>query len=282
MFDTLDARNTNRGEPHSQEFVIFPRGTDTDPNMPGIERVFESQRDAKAKEYRQPKASGKVFPGQPDGAPDGSGPYRVTRVSKDGYTVEVFLPRSVFATPVFAPGWYVGFDAVIAGGYQGRDQRRTSGWTWAGGDALSPDRWGDLLLLGTDARFIVQDASVSGAVSYAVIPGHSYLLTVVDPDRNVNLAAEDSVLVSAEVKANSKDVEVFILKEVGKNTGVFRGYVNTSPGTGRQYHGVLEVMPGDEVRFGYVDFANAKGERMVVNTLRLPVTTGLMRPVAVR
>ena len=51
------------------------------------------------------KAGGKVFPGQPDGAPDGSGPHRVTRMTKDGYTVEIFIPRSIFNVPIFAPGW---------------------------------------------------------------------------------------------------------------------------------------------------------------------------------
>jgi hypothetical protein len=286
-FDTLDARNQNRGEPHSQEFVVFPRGTDGDPQVPGVERLFESQRDARTKEYRGVKAACKVYLQQPppEQGPDGTGPYRVTRFGEDGYTVEAFLPRSLFNVPVFAPGWYMGFDCWVAHGYQNVEQGRARlvGQSWAStGNRLSeslglnPSQWGDLLLLGTDPRLVVQAADAEGTVAEGVVPGHSYLLSVIDPDRNVSPGAEDTVLVSAEVAGGRSDVEVFVLKETGKNTGVFRGYIDTQPGAGREVQGTLEAMPGHEVRFGYVDFADAKGQRQVVSELKLPVVAGLM------
>lgn len=285
-FDTLDARNDNRGEPHGQEFILFPRGTDNDPQVPGVERVFESQRDARRKEYRGVKALCKVFLQQPppEQGPDGTGPYRVTAFAEDGYTVEAFLPRSLFNVPVFAPGWYLGFDCWVAHGYQSSENGRSRfvgrGWASGGRDAeslgLNPAQWGDLLLLGTDPRVVVQDADERGTVTEGVLPGHSYLLSVIDPDRNVSAGAEDTILVSAEVKGGKGDVEVFVLKETGKNTGIFRGYVNTQPGAGREVQGVLELRAGDVVRFGYVDFANAKGERNVVSELVLPVVSSLM------
>ncbi|MGH7342249.1 MAG: hypothetical protein ACREKH_17300, partial [Candidatus Rokuibacteriota bacterium] len=275
-FDTLDARNLNRGEPHSQEFVVFPRGTDSDPQVPGVERVFESQRDARSKEYRGVKGLCKVYLQQPppEQGPDGTGPYRVTKFEEDGYSVEAFVPRSLFSVPVFAPGWYVGFDCWVAQGFQSTENghSRFAGQHWASstgryaeGFALNPNQWGDLLLLGTDPRVVVQDADEKGAVSEGVVPGHSYLLSVIDPDRNVSSGAEDTVLVSAEIKGGKGDVEVFVLKETGKNTGIFRGYINTQPGAGREVQGALEAMPGHEVRFGYVDFADARGGRGVVS-----------------
>jgi hypothetical protein len=98
-----------------------------------------------------------------------------------------------------------------------------------------------------------------------------------DPDRNVSLTAEDTVLVSAEVNGRGNDVEVYVLKETGKNTSVFRGYINTQPGAGRQVQGKLEMLTGDEVRFSYVDLANATGARNVIDEFRLPVVT----PIAV-
>jgi hypothetical protein len=137
-----------------------------------------------------------------------------------------------------------------------------------------PDQWGDLLLLGTDARFHVQDADPSYPVSQAIVPGHSYLLTVQDPDRNVKLTEEDTVLVSAESAGG--DGEVFVLRETDKNTGIFRGYIDTQPGVGRQVQGVLECVPGQEVRFAYVDVANARGERNVVTELKLPVVAPIV------
>ena len=304
MFDTLDARGDTPGEPHVQEFVIFPRGTEQNPNIPGIERIVKSTRDAT---LRGPwgghvVSSARIFLPQPgmDEGPDGSGPYRVTRFTKDGYTVEAFLPRSLFKMPVFAPGWWVGFDCVVAFGPQ-----PPGGWginlggkvwcpTWHRRGRMRkdvPNQWGDLMLLGTDPRLAVQDADTQAALTTAVVPGHSYLITVIDPDRNVRITAEDTVVVSAEVisaslpdggsrggtrDAGNDDVEVYILRETGKNTSIFRGYVNTQPGRGRQIQGVLEMMPGQEFRLGYVDLANAEGRRNVIYRLNLPVVATLM------
>ncbi|KKL45605.1 hypothetical protein LCGC14_2353950, partial [marine sediment metagenome] len=279
MFDTLDARNTNRGERHTLELVVFPSGTESNPSVPGIERVIDSQRDAKRKQWRGVKSSCVVFPNQPppSSGPDGSGPYRATRRSADGYTMEVFVPRSALKVPVFAPGWYIGFDCAVATGVQ--QNRRFRGQKWAGGSPDRPDQWGDLLLLGTYPRIIIQQASAAGEVVSSMSPGSSYLLTVIDPDRNVRASTKDTVLVSAEVVRSSSagDVEVFVLAETAANSGIFRGYVNTQPGAGRQVQGVLEIMPMEEVRLGYVDVANAKGKRNVINEMRLPVIAPVVR-----
>jgi hypothetical protein len=289
LFDTLDARHENRGEPHTQEFLIFPRGTDSDRHMPGIERVFASEREAKTKEYRGVVAKAKVFPSQPlpEQGPDGSGPFRVTRCSDTGYTTEVFIPRSLFSVPVFAPGWYIGFDAMIAKGYQ---SKHGNGYVWGKardasyGDrgGLHPKNWGDVLLLGTDPYFSIQHASDDYPQARAIMPGHSYLLTVIDPDRNVHIKSKDTVLVSAEVVVGGtgcRDMEVFILKETKENNGIFRGFIDTQPGVKNEVLGVLEMESGDEVRFGYVDFANAKGMRNAINEIRLPVVHALMSVV---
>jgi len=103
---------------------------------------------------------------------------------------------------------------------------------------------------------------------------------VVDPDRNVNLAAEDTVLLSVEVSGGPEpsrnDVEMFLLKETGKNTSVFRGYVDTQPGRGREVRGVVEVTPGQQAIIGYMDLADAQGTRNPVYRLRLPVVAGVV------
>ena len=279
MFDTLDARRKWRGDPHAQEFIILPGGTDAGHDIPGVEQIIISQRDAGTGEFRGVKVSGKTFLPQPrpEAGPDGSGPYRVCRFEKDRYTVEVFIPRTLFNVPVLAPGWYVGFDCVVAAGARpkGAGPNAPRGQAWAGGDPDRPDRWGDLLLLGTDPHFVAQDAAPKYPLTKSVIPGHSVLVTVVDPDRNVRVTQKDAVLVTCEVGGGARprqnDVEVFILKETEKNSGVFRGYVNTQPGWGRQVHGVVEAVPGQELRLGYVGLADAAGRRHTVYSMRLPV-----------
>jgi hypothetical protein len=286
-FDTIDTRAPMRGDPNTQEFYVFPKGTDSDPTTPGAERVVASRRDSQMKtewgNYPFCKCSFTVFPPQPKDGPDGSGPYRVARFTDDGYTVEGFLPRSLFKAPMFSPGWYIGFDCAIGVGelMRGDGQPRMGNYaTWQKHlDMQLPASWGDLLLLGTDAEMTVLDASPGWPRSTAVTPGHSYLVTVIDPSRNVNLAAPDTVLVSAEVlgeQGSMEDVEVLILKETGNNTNIFRGFINTQPGCGKRVHGVVEVMPGQVVRFAYTNFADSKGRRNVVFEEKLPVVAPVM------
>jgi len=136
---------------------------------------------------------------------------------------------------------------------------------------------------------IVQEASRAGPLARSILPGHSYLITVIDPDRNVRPTAKDTVLVSAEVESGAagvaaprNDVEVLILSETADNSGVFRGFVDTQPGPGRMVQAVLEVLPMQQVCFGYVDVADAKGARNVIRRLRLPVISGVLTASALR
>ena len=134
-----------------------------------------------------------------------------------------------------------------------------------------------MLLLGTDSRFYIQDAAEGYPQSRYVVPGRSYLVTVVDPDRNVYPSARDTVLVSAEVSGGGgEDVEVYVISETEENSGVFRGFVNSSPGFGREVQGLLECMPLQEIRFAYVDVADARGRRNPVSQIRLPVIAAVM------
>ena len=292
LFDTLDARSANRGEPHAQEFVIFPRGTQVNPDLPGIERVIRAERDVLRRRHDgRVKADAVVFPSQPspDDGPDGTGPYRVTKFTKTGYTTEVFLPRHLFKVPVFCPGWRIGFEAMVGVGVQPRYNCHMYGRIWANhnwhghgdlGDKDHPRDWGDLALLGTDPYLAIQDTT--GARARALVPGRSYLVTIIDPDRNISLAARDIVVLSAEVLGGPaptrNDIEVLVLRETKKNSSVFRGYVNTQPGRGREVQGVVEAMPGQQVRLGYIDLADAEGRRNTVSSGRLPVVAGLFAP----
>jgi len=291
FFDTLDARRGLLGQPHTQEFFIFPRGTENCPDMAGVERIFARPRDADPPNnaYGHARSVWKVFPPQPspEWGPDGRGPYRVTKVRRNGYTTEVFLPRTLFRTPVFAPGWIIGFDCLVGVGRQ--EEYHFHGQYWAcrenrvrTSEHHTPaSRWGDLMMLGTDPRLVVQDCREGWPATRAIVPGHSYLLTVMDPDRNVNLTARDTVVVSAEAVGSSGDgdIEVYVLQETGRNTSVFRGCIDTQPGPGWQVEGNLEVYSGQTVRLGYVDFGNARGQRNVVYRLRLPVAAPLARHV---
>jgi hypothetical protein len=207
-------------------------------------------------------------------------------VTERGYTTEVFIPRTILNQPVFVPGWYIGFDvsirigggAVTGGSNEWGAQWCTKGW---GAFIDSPSTWGDLLLLGTDAEVRVQDAEPAWPRTQAVVPGHSYLVTILDPDRNTNLAAEDTVLLSAEVippggTSAASDTEIYILRETGNNTGVFRGFIDTLPGTSGEVYGTLEVSPGAVVRLGYLDLGDSKGRRNVVCEAKLPVAAALI------
>ena len=70
---------------------------------------------------------------------------------------------------------------------------------------------------------------------------------------------------------------MYVLNETENNSGGFRGFIDTQPGLGRQVQGTLEMMPTQTVRFGYVDFANAKGQRNVITEMKLPVVAPAAR-----
>ena len=289
LFDTLDTRLTHRGDPNTQEFYVLPVGTSTDPNVPGMERIIANRKHAMERVgnggWPYHRCSFRIFPPQPASTgPDGSGPYRKAKFTDDGYSVEIFIPRSLFNQPVFSPGWYIGFDVMIR--IQGGAAREELGAAWAidryWAFIDNPSTWGDLLLLGTDAELRIQDASPSWPATRSVVPGRSYLVTVLDPDRNINLAAVDTVLLSAEVLARAgaskaSDTEVYVLRETGKNTGIFRGFVNTQPGAGSEVRGALEVLAGRVVRLGYLDLGDSKGRRNVAYQAVLPVIAPLMQ-----
>jgi hypothetical protein len=290
--DTLDSRLGFRGDPHTQEFYVLPFGTVNDPHLPGMERFFQNRKYAQQRVgnggWPYSRCSFNIFPPQPSEGPDGSGPYRVARRTKDGYTVEIFMPRTIFKQPVFAPGWYIGFNCMVRIGGDCGHYFRDSAAHWDSKFHIdSPASWGDLLMLGTDPDVRIQNVDSEWARSQAVIPGHSYLVTIIDPDRNINLASQDTVLLSVEVVPPEGkkgippgDTEVYILKETKKNSSTFRGFINTQPGFGGLVHGILEVQPGMQVRFAYVDFADAKGRRNVVYEQKLPVVSPIMKNVA--
>jgi len=293
LLDTLDARSATRGDPHTQEFVIIPAGSDVDPTAVGYECIIASKRDAQPRNWRRVKTQVKVFLPQPpaDHGPDGTGPYRVAKIDDSGppanqsYTVEVFLPRSLLNMPALAPGWCVGFDCRVAAGYQGRRSGRGQYWSpkrdalrGSVKPGLRPSTWGDLMLLGTDPHIVVQNVDESWSLTEGVVAGLSYLLTVLDPDRNIHITQKNTLLVSAEATAAGtgtarrlREAEVLILEETKPNSGVFRGFIDTQPGTGGEVMGVLELMPGDEIRLAYVDLGNARGQRNVTYQMTLPV-----------
>ncbi len=277
-FDTIDARDETRGEAHTQEFFVFPLGTNADSTFAGVERVIQSKRDAKSKQFRGVISRPREFRSQGK-APSKYAPFRITKKRKNGYTTEIFIPRTLFNTKVFSPGWMTGFNCMVATGPKGH--RGSSGKQWVKTEyttaADHPDSWGDLVMLGTDPKLMANIVDDKWTQAKHILAGHSLLLTVVDPDRNVYAHLEDQIIVSAEVNGGHNDVEILVLKETGPNTGIFRGIVNTQPGLGREVQGVLELMAGFEVIFGYVDFGNARGEIGNVSRMVLPVVGGLLR-----
>ncbi|PCJ57758.1 MAG: hypothetical protein COA79_14830 [Planctomycetota bacterium] len=276
-FDTLDARNADRGEPHNQEIFVMPLGTTTNSKFTGVERVIASKRAGKSKQFRGVTATQKEY-FQQGKYPSSDAPYRVTKMNAEGYTTEIFIPRTLFNRKVFSPGWKIGFNCMVA---TGPGRRSAGGNHWVKTDYTSvadhPDAWGDLVLLGTDPRIIVQLVDKNWTVAKHILPGHSILMTVIDPDRNVYSTVADQIVVSAEVKGGNNDAEVFILQETGTNTGVFRGIINTQPGFGKEVQGVMEVMAGNKLILKYVDFGNSKGQKNKITKIILPVVGGLLQ-----
>lgn len=90
-----------------------------------------------------------------------------------------------------------------------------------------------------------------------IIAGDPLIITVTDPDANVNAGRVDTVTVI--IVTDGGDRETLILTETGPNTGIFTGTQNTTwgaPGTGS---GVIEVVGGNLITITYQDPHNAQG-----------------------
>ncbi|HUS46505.1 MAG TPA: sugar-binding protein [Phycisphaerae bacterium] len=190
-----------------------------------------------------------------------------------GYCVEGFISRRAMVRPILMPGRFVAMNFSLNRGDK-------VGMQWSASQHLQtwhrPDTWGDLLLLGSDAkvRFFIpaeKDDDVKG-----IVPGDPVGVEIADADMNINTRKIDRV--AAEMKAMDSGAALFVvLAETGANTGVFRASIHTQPSFLPAKANTLNVRAGSRVQLVYNDLRAEYGESNRKVKAELPVGWPVMK-----
>ena len=265
MIDMSNTRLPNAfRNPYSQKFSFTPFGCRGSTAVTVWEMGRGLRGLAMAKDYPDLKGTmGKV----------------AAKLTPDGYSVEIFLSRDALVSPTLVPGKYIAVNFSvnidIGKGYQWSASQHIGTWQ-------RPDTWGDLLLLGSDAklRFIAPDLKSHQALE-GIVPGVPVGLEITDADMNLNTLKVDRV--AAELTCRGLGSSLFVvLRETGPNTGVFRASVDTQPYFMPPRENTLNVRSGETIEFTYSDARTEYGESNRRVSAELPVGWPALQAVGVK
>ena len=253
FIDTMNAKDSRRGNGSGQQFWCWPFGSLDDDKSPGGESIFE-------------RPTGFNF----STLSPGELPH-YARPTARGYQLQWRIPVQRIRGAVLVPGKILGLNLVVdAGG--------DIHYFWSAskvvGTSVHPDTWGDVLLGGSDGRIefpagLAVEATPAGAgkMLSAFAVGQPLRIRVIDPDMNLSDQAKDKVTVT--VANHSGEQEVATLEETGTDTGIFEGSVRTTLAIGESSPGALSVYEGESVTVTYIDKARANGARNARITSRI-------------
>ena len=260
----IDVPNSRRPDAYmnvdSQKFDFTPFGYKNNKNITVTEMGRGLRGMVMAKDYpdltgTMGKSAGKIIPGY-------------------GYSVECFLSRRALARPLLVPGKYAALNFIVNQSYE-------QGTLWSAPPDFNtwrrPNTWGDVLLLGSDAKlkFIGENEDAKEPAK-GIIPGDLVTMEIADADMNLNTLKADRVAAELTVKDGAAALFV-VLKETGPKTGVFRGSVATQPYFMAPRENTLNVRSGDTVQLTYTDTRAEFGEKNRKVTAELPVGWPVMK-----
>ena len=260
----IDGQNVRRKQmadsPTSQQIFLAPFGYQNDPS-PAIVEVGRGTRGLKMFAHYADRAGllGKV----------------AAKIVPGGYSVEAFLSRKAIAYPNLIPGAYLAFNFSVNRGPADTDWEQwstpKSQMTWD-----KPDTWGDLLLLGSDAKVRFISADDPSKPVKPLIPGEILAFEVQDKDMDLNPHKRDQVPAVLRIKGDENGLFV-ILEETANDSGIFRGSVNTQPYEAPPKENTLNIRGGESVELLYNDLRNEYGEPNRAVTADLPIGSPVLR-----
>lgn len=193
-----------------------------------------------------------------------------------GYHVEVFMPKHVFAEPDLKPGRIIAFNFSINNG-------TSCSLIWAvnlgKAFAKSPDLWGDLALLGTDAEVTFVKPGTEKNI-HVITAGEPVGVRIADADMNLDRTKKDKV--ETTFRSACGDSITGYLEETRPDSGIFEGSIDTEPffGESQTDDAVLSVTGGGHVEITYMDQARKYGERNTDIIRRLDIGFPVMKLTA--
>jgi len=261
FIDAMNAKDPKRGASWTQQFWVWPFGSDKNANVWGGEAKVKADGDG-------------VFI-QSDEA-EWKGPHiqRAAKPTPQGWQMEVFVPAGLVNNLDLKPGRIIGFDLSICGGNSiGKDVY----FYWAVGDvqvSTHPATWGDIMMGGSDGKVELPEKLGSELAQGEVLKparglviGEPLKVRVTDMDMDLHPTSKDKVSVTVSTRTGEK--QVMILEETGVKTGVFEGSLSTTLSTGDSQPGKLSLYEGDEITVTYTDQARGNGSKDVPVKLSL-------------
>ncbi len=180
------------------------------------------------------------------------------------YTCEVFIPALLLERWYPLPGKVVGFNYSINNG-EGVLIR----WVTNMGRniSLSPDLWGDLLLMGSDAI-------VKLSPDDFILPGQNVTVTITDHDMNLKSNARDKVWIKVASRLTGDKLPVTCV-ETGNNSGIFKVEVGTVFALKPKEKDRVSVRPGDILTVYYLDQHGSGGKKNVPLVREINVGRGV-------
>jgi len=239
FIDTAGARPRERGDPSSHQFFALPFATSKEPGVGGYEsRILRNK--AGRTDW--------TIVAFPDTVVQ-----RAAKKTADGWAMELFIPKSCLREPDLKAGKTIGFEMQL-------DSGTNLYYFWACQDPLvqvstHPQRWGELLLAGTDGTMEVLDANHQPIKAFS--PGQTLHIRVTDRD-----ASPGKLDVVVRTKSGARLAIALQEKVVG--SGVFAADLPTRL-KARQPSDppFLDVETNDVITIEYVDAIRANGERKV-------------------
>jgi hypothetical protein len=242
--DTLNTKYSRRGEMNTHQFFAFPFEHRESPGIGGFESKCTTQGQRVV--WEEP------VPHRQDLLP------RVGKKTEKGWTIEMLIPRTLLRRGEMQPGRILGFNLQIDVGHLDRYYY----WTCLDGVKTSehPNVWGDIQLLGSDAKIELVGADGKETLR-AIVPGQPVRVRVTDPDMNLDERKKDKV--SVTLRAASGESETLILEETEVSSGVFVGALASRLNIGSRQPSTLQVFEGEKVTAEYIDQVRRTPERNV-------------------
>ncbi len=252
----VDVRNRRKANmedsPTAQQIFFCPFGWAKNPNM----TFGESGRGHRGLMW---------FKGYPDS--QGLRGKSAHKIIPGGYQVECLIKRTSLGHPMLAPGMYMAINHSVNIGDSNETQWSApkSVQTWN-----KPDTWGDVLLLGSDARVKFKHFEDNDLELKGVLPGDPVRVEITDPDMNLLDIKADRIM--ATVKVDKTDTPVMlVLKETKANSGVFAGSFATQSYFMPAKANTLNIRGGGSIILSYNDARSGYGEKNRKITAKLAV-----------
>lgn len=186
----------------------------------------------------------------------------------DGYQGEAMIRTTTLVRPVLVPGQWLAMNFSV--NVSKNDLESTQ---WSAPKSIQtwdkPDTWGDVLLLGADAKLSFRDPASPDKPAPCAAVGWPLCVEIADGDMDLDRGAIDRIAV--ELIGEGGQPVLAILAETGPSSGVFRGKVATQSHLAVVEPAAVPLRPGSTVTLSYRDPRAGYGERDHIVTAVLPV-----------